>query len=156
MGYNGANFVFRGNGSVSPFGTTFSSGSYVGQKEKFGGGFGAVRNNLSIDIANYNSCNSNYVGGCGGGIFDLGYGTGMCGMDMYGMDMFGGGGCCHSGIDDKGAGLALGIGFGVGVLASPIGGSIIRGIGTGFKYMGKGLAWCGRGIGKAASLPSDH
>lgn len=45
----------------------------------------------------------------------------------------------------------MGVGAGIGLLASPLGGPILKGIGTGFKYIGLGFKYAGIGIGKAAA-----
>ncbi len=134
MGFNGANFVFRGTGARSPFGSGFVSGSHCNNRQFWTGFGGSHSSRVNIDIRNYGA------GGCygGGGIFGAGYGG------YYG-------GCGGGGISEKSALTALGIGAGIGLLASPLGGPILRGIGTGFKYIGKGISWVGKGIGNAAS-----
>lgn len=66
-------------------------------------------------------------------------------MDMYNM---GGYGCgCGDGLSSKSIGWAVGIGATLGLLASPLGGPILNGIGIGCKYAWKGIAWAGKQIG---------
>lgn len=135
MGFNGANFIFRGSGARSPLGSPYVSGSHCGNKAYWAGTGG--RSSTFISIKNYNS------GCCGNdNIFSHGYGNygGYYG-GYYGDGCYGGYG---DGISEKGAWWALGIGAGIGLLASPVGGKILRGIGQGFKY-------AGIGIGKAAT-----
>lgn len=119
------------------YGRAIPSGSHCGTYRSFMSGGG----NTSVSIRNYNMSN----GGCCGtdNIFGAAYGTGMYGT-----------GCCHGGgggISDGAALTALGVGAGIGLLASPLGGSIMKGIGTGFKYIGLGFKYAGIGIGKAAT-----
>lgn len=136
MGGNGANFIFRSSGARSPFGHSYVSGSHCGNKAYWAGMGGKHSSSVSIDIRNYNS------GGChGGGIWGTGYYGG------YGCGGYGYGG----GISEKGALTALGIGAGIGLLTSPLGGTIIGGVGKFFGGIGKGLAWVGKGIGSAAA-----
>jgi len=112
-GINGANFVFRGTGGTSRHGWTLPSGSHAGNKALWqsGLGGGGVKNSVSIDIANYNSCNSRSYG-----INSFGYGGYDYGGYGFGMDY---GGCCghDGGISEKGVGIAFGIGAGLGFLA---------------------------------------
>lgn len=131
MGGNGANFIFRASGARSPFGSAYVSGSHCGNRAYWAGTGGGYSSRTSINIKQYNYGG----GGCyGGGIFGAPY-----------MGGYYGGGCCGGGgISEKSAWWAFGIGTGVGLLTSPIGGSILRGIGSAF-------SWVGRGIGKAAS-----
>lgn len=150
MGINGANFMFRGTGATSPHGWSLPSGSHAGNRALYqaGLGGGGVKNSVYIDVQNYNSCGSSYgnyasygCGGYGGGIFGMGYG---------------GGGCCGGGIDDKTAGMVFGISAGVGLLASPVGGAIFKGIGGIFKGIGKGCSWAwNKGIKPAANWTYD-
>ncbi len=124
----GGNFIFRASGARSPFGMPYSSGSHCGNRAYWAGTGGGYRSNVNIDIRNYGS------GGCypGGGIWG-GHG-GYYGGGCYGAPQ----------ISEKGAWWALGIGATAGLLMSPIGGAICKGI-------GKAFSWVGRGIGKAAS-----
>ncbi len=136
------------------FGRAIPSGSHCGTYRSFGGGGG----NVNISIKNYNA-----GGGC--------CGTG----NIFGAPYMGGayyGGCCcggGSGISDKAALTALGIGAGIGLLASPLGGPILKGIGNAaswtwnkaikpaatwtfnniLKPVGQGIAWCGKQVGNA-------
>ena len=126
----GGNFIFRASGARSPFGSGYVSGSHCGNKAYWAGTGGGYSSRTSINIRQYN-----YGGGCcDGGIFGQPY-----------MGGYYGGGCCGGGgISEKSAWTALGIGAGIGLLASPLGGPILRGIGS-------ACSWVGRGIGKAAS-----
>lgn len=132
----GANFVFKGTGAYSPHGMSMPSGSHLGNKAYNRAMGGGISNSIMVNVRNNSFCS--------GGVSS--YNSYGCGTNLFGDS-----GCCGSGIDDKAAAWGLGLGVGFGVLTSPIGGAIIKGIGNGFKYMGKGLAWCGKGIGKAAS-----
>lgn len=106
------------------FGRAIPSGSHCGTYRSFISGGG----NTNISIRNYNT------------------GGGCCGSNnIFGAPYMGGayygGGCCGggSGISTGAALTALGIGAGIGLLASPLGGPILKGIGTGFKYTGRTL-----------------
>lgn len=137
-------FIFQSSGCRSPFGSAYVSGSYSGNKAYWAGTGGRYSSRTNISIKQYN-----YGGGChGGGIFGAPY-----------MGGYYGGGCCGGGISEKSAWWALGIGAGIGLLASPLGGPIFRGIGkaaswtwnsvlkpTG-KAIWKGLSWTGKQIG---------
>ena len=150
-------FIFRSSGARSPFGSAYVSGSYSGNRAYWAGTGGGVKSNTFISVKNYN-----YGGGChSGGIF---------GAPYYG-GYYGGGCCGGGGISSKGAWWALGIGAGVGLLASPLGGPIFRGIGKAAswtwnkaikpaatwtwnsvlkpagKAIWKGLSWTGKQIG---------
>lgn len=139
MGINGphSNFIFSSSGYRSPLGTSMPSGSYAGNRQMWGSF--APRGSTSIDIRTYN------------------YNTGGCYGDPYGMGGyyggFYGGGCgCGGGggISEKDALLAMGIGAGIGLLASPVGRPLIKGIGTGFKYLGMGIGWAGKQLWNGA------
>ncbi len=128
----GGNFIFRASGARSPFGSGYVSGSHCGNKAYWAGTGGGYSSRTSINIKQYN------YGGCyDGGLFAQPYG-------YYG-------GCPGGGISEKSAWTALGVGAGIGLLASPLGGPILKGIGTGFKYIGLGFKYAGIGIGKAAA-----
>ncbi|MCM1010010.1 MAG: hypothetical protein NC390_03905 [Fusobacterium sp.] len=107
------------------FGRAIPSGSHCGTYRSFMSGGG----NTNISIRNYNYGNS---GCCGSNNI---FGAPYMGGAYYG------GGCCGGGgeISDKAALTALGVGAGIGLLASPLGGPILKGIGTGFKYTGRTL-----------------
>lgn len=129
----GGNFIFRSSGARSPFGSAYVSGSHCGNKAYWAGTGGSYSSRVNIDIRNYNAgCHGGYYGG---GIFGTPY-----------MGGYYGGGCCGGagGISEKGAWWALGIGAGIGLLASPLGKPIINGIGTGLKYAWKGISWLGQ------------
>ena len=155
MGVNGANFIFRGTGGKSPFGTSYVSGSHCGNNDYWRTYSGGHKTTINITEKNYNTGCGGFGYGVGmynnGGLFgynSLGmgmYGGGTYGMGMYGAGCYGGGyGGCGGGLSSGAAWTAFGVGAGIGLLASPLGGPIIRGIGTGFKY-------AGIGIGKAAT-----
>ncbi len=117
------------------FGRAIPSGSHCGTYRSFVSGGG----HTNISIKNYNY-GSNGCCGANNNIFGMGggyYSDGCCG---------GGGG-----ISEGAAWTALGVGAGIGLLASPLGKPILKGIGTGFKYIGLGFKYAGIGIGKAAT-----
>lgn len=143
----GANFIFRGTGGVSHHGWPLPSGSYCGNKSYYHSIAGGGSHSTVIDFRSDNSgCYGNY-GGC-----------------YADYNMFSSGCCGGNGISESGAWTALGVGFGVGLLASPIGGAIFRGIGKGCSWLlNKAITpaakWTwnsvlkpiGKGIGQAAS-----
>ena len=122
----GGNFIFRASGARSPFGTSFVSGSHCGNKAYWGAVGGNYSSRTTINIRNYGSGNCCCDGGYYGGYY--------------------GGGCCGNGggISEKNALWALGIGAGVGLLASPLGGPILKGIGWAGKQLWNGARITGQ------------
>lgn len=102
------------------FGSKIPSGSHCGTYRSFGSGGGYT----NISIKNYNYGNS-----------------GCCGDYNFFGAPYGGGCCCGGGggLSESAAWTALGVGAGIGLLASPLGKPILKGIGTGFKYAGRTL-----------------
>lgn len=113
------------------FGRAIPSGSHCGTYRSFVSGGG----HTNISIKNYNYGN----GGCCGDY-------NIFGAPYMGGGYYGGGCCGGGGISAGAAWTALGIGAGIGLLASPLGRPIMKGIGTGFKYAGRTLWEGGKAI----------